>query len=238
MPVRLFDLRRQDLGHVGLVAMAEGVRLADLGDAAALPDGALRGDDEGVVAGVGRVVGRQDGGEVLDVVGCLRDEAAAGGHEGGVEGREAGVATEDAEDADALVRADRGALPVDGITRPRDGRGEADAVLRALHVVVHGLGDGDEIGARVVQDLRVAERVVAADGDEVVDAQAPRCSGARSGSGRSGPRPRASARRAPRPRCAGRAAFFILRGLVRELCSQVPPVRSMVRVVSRSRATR
>ena len=28
-------------------------------------------------------------------------------------------------------------------------------------------------------------------------------------------------------------SFFILEGLVRELCSQVPPVRSMVRVFSR-----
>ena len=52
MPVRALDLGRQDLGDVGLVPVAEGVGLADLLDRAALPDGALGGDDEGVVAGV------------------------------------------------------------------------------------------------------------------------------------------------------------------------------------------
>ncbi len=110
-------------------------------------------------------------GEVLHVVAVLGDDAARRGREGRVQRGEAGVAAEDAEDADALMRADGAALAVDRVLGPGDGGGEADAVFGALDVVVHGLGHGDDVHAGVMQRAAVAQRVVAADGDEVVQPQ-------------------------------------------------------------------
>src|SRR5918996_1669674 len=56
------------------------------------------------------------------------------------------------------------------LDRARDAGAEADAVVRAVDVVVHRLGDGDDVHAFVVQTLGVAERVVAPDRDQDVDA--------------------------------------------------------------------
>ena len=91
---------------------------------------------------------------MVEVEGRLGDEAAGRCHVGRVERGEAAVAAEDPEDPDALVRPERRALPVDGLLGAGDGGREADAVLGALDVVVHGLGDGDERHAVVVQRLR------------------------------------------------------------------------------------
>ncbi len=169
MPVRQPELLRQGLADVGLVAVAERVGLADVGHLGALPDRPLGGDDEGVVAGVGRVVGGQQAGQRVEVVRHLGDDAARRRHVGRVQGGEAGVAPEDPEDADALVRAEGRALAVDGLLGPGDGRREADAVLGPLDVVVHRLGDGHQRHAGVGQDLRVRQGVVATDGHQDVD---------------------------------------------------------------------
>ena len=89
----------------------------------------------------------------------------------GVERRKSGIAAKDAENADALVRADSGALPLDGIAGAGDRGREADAVLGVADVVVHRLRDGDDLDAEFVELGRVTERVVAADGDQVFDAE-------------------------------------------------------------------
>src|SRR5664279_1887032 len=96
------------------------------------------------------------------------DQAAPRRDVGRVKGREARVAAEDAEDADPLVRAQRGPLAVDRILGSRDRRREADAVLGSLDVVVHRLGHGDELDAVVGKDLTEAQGIVAAYRDEVV----------------------------------------------------------------------
>ena len=62
MPGPLAELGRQRLADVRLVAMAERVGAADVGHLRALPDRALGGDDEGVVARVRGVVGGQQRG--------------------------------------------------------------------------------------------------------------------------------------------------------------------------------
>ena len=102
----------------------------------------------------------------------LGDDAADRGDVRGVERGEAGVAPEDAEDADPLVRADRGALPLDRVDGAGDRGREADAVLGVADVVVHRLRDRDHLRAEVVQPRRVGEGVVAADGEEVVEPRA------------------------------------------------------------------
>ncbi len=171
MPGPLAQLGRQRLADVGLVPVAEGVSVAHIGHLRPAPDGSFGGDDERVVARVGGVIGGQQRGQRIQVVGRLRDHAACRGHVRGVQRREPGVAAEDPEHADALVAAERRPLPVDGLLGPGDRRREADAVLGALHVVVHRLRDRQQRDPGVDQDLRVRQRVVTADRDQDVDAQ-------------------------------------------------------------------
>src|SRR5688500_11344967 len=109
--------------------MTERVRRPVLGDRAALPYSALRGDDERVPRRIVSLVFDQDLDEAIQVERRFGYEAARRGHVGRVQCAEPGVASEDAEDADALVRAERRALPVDELLGARDRSGEADAVL-------------------------------------------------------------------------------------------------------------
>src|SRR6202022_1873806 len=85
--------------------------------------------------------------------------------------RKSGIAAKNAENANSLVRADSGALPLDGIAGSGDRGREADAVLGVADVVVHRLRDGDDLDAEVVELGRITERVIAADGDQVFDAE-------------------------------------------------------------------
>ena len=137
----------------------------------ALPGGALGEDDEHVVAGVLALLVQQQRDQLVEVDLVLGDDAAVRGDVRGVERGEAGVAPEDAEDADALVRADGGALAIDGGGGAGDGRGEADAVLGGPHVVVHRLGNADDLHAAATELGGRLEGAVAADGDERVDLQ-------------------------------------------------------------------
>src|SRR6266404_6348703 len=69
------------------------------------------------------------------------------------------------------MRADSSTLPLDGIAGAGDRGREADAVFGVSDVVVHCLRDSDDPDAELVELGRVAERVVAADGDQVFDAE-------------------------------------------------------------------
>ena len=66
------------------------------------------------------------------------------------------------------MRTYRGALALDGVHGARDGGREADAVLGIPHIVVHGFRHGDHLHSVPVELRRVAERVVSADGDQIV----------------------------------------------------------------------
>jgi hypothetical protein len=165
------DLGCEVVADVGLLLVAVGVGFAVVADLVAFPLGAFAEDDERVVRGVGALVVDQEFDQLVEVHLVLGDDAADGGDVGGVEGRVAGIAAEDAEDADALVGADGGALALDGAFGAGDGGGEADAVFGVLHVVIHRLGDGDDLDAFLVEACGVAEGVVAADGDNVVGAE-------------------------------------------------------------------
>jgi hypothetical protein len=137
----------------------------------ALPLGAFGEDDQGVVGGVALLVVDEQGDELIEIDFVLGDGAADVGDVGGIERGEAGIAAEDAEDADALVGADGGALAVDGAFGAGDGGGETDAVLGVADIVVHGLGDGDDLDAFLVEAGGVGEGIVATDGDDVVGAE-------------------------------------------------------------------
>ena len=213
--------------------MPEGVGLADVGHLRALPDRALGGDDEGVVARVG-LRGRRRG--------AGASASRSYGASGMTQRPEVTYAVYSAENPasrpkirNTPIRScepERRPLAVDRLLRPGDRRREPDAVLRALDVVVHGLGDRHERDALVDEHLRVRERVVAPDRHEEVDAERREMvederrqvvDALDVGLRDSGP---GTCRRARR----GRPAARIFRGFVREVCRIVPPVRSMVRV--------
>ena len=151
--------------------MPEGVRLSVFLDGVAFPLGPLGKNGQGVVAGVVALVGDQQVDQLLEVHLVLGDAAAHAGDVGGVQRCVSGVAAEHAEQADAFVRPDRGALPLDGVHGAGDGGREPDAVLGVSHVVVHGLGHGDHMHALAVEFGRVAQRVVAADGHQVIQGE-------------------------------------------------------------------
>ena len=111
-------------------------------------------------------------GQAVDVEFVFGDDAAVGGAcHGGEHGGETGVAAENLQDQEALVRAGGGAQAVRQLDGAGDAGAEADAVIRAGHVVIHGLGDGDHLETLVVQAHTQAERVIAADRDQVINAQ-------------------------------------------------------------------
>src|SRR5258708_26362076 len=89
-------------------------------------------------------VGRQNFCDAVDVERIFRNEAARGGYVGSVERGETGVASENAKDADAFMRAEGGALAGNKFFGASDGSGKADAVFGALNVVVHRFGNGDD----------------------------------------------------------------------------------------------
>ena len=170
----------------------------------ALPDRALRRDDDRVVARAQSMVLGQQRGQGIDVVRRLGDHAPGRRHVRREQRREARVAPEDPEHADALMAAERRPLPIDELLRPGDRRREADAVLGARDVVVHRLRDRDEWDAVVDQHARERQRVVAADGHQRIDARGRRGARARPRSGRTGPRRCGSARPSPVDSHAGR----------------------------------
>jgi hypothetical protein len=69
------------------------------------------------------------------------------------------------------MRTDRGALAVDGVGGARYGGRKADAVFGVADIVVHRLRNADHLDALLVEMRGVAQRVVAADGDQVIDLQ-------------------------------------------------------------------
>src|SRR5229473_8487962 len=162
----------EGLADVRLFTMTVGIGFAVFLHGAFLPNGAFGNDDESVVAGVVALVFGKKFCDAVDVERIFGNEATRGGDVGGVQRGEAGIAAEDAEDADAFVRAKGSALAGDEFFRACDGGGEANTVFRALDIVVHGFGNGDDGHARSGESGGEAEGVVAADGDEAGDAEA------------------------------------------------------------------
>src|SRR5437660_672491 len=152
-------------------AVTVGVRFAVFLQLVALPLGALAEHDQRVVAWIGALLLKEQLDQLVEVYLVLGYDAPYRGGVRGVERRKSGIAAKDAENADSLVRTDGGALSLDGVAGAGDRGREADAVLGVADVVVHRLRDGDDLDTEVVELGCVTERVVAADGDQMFDAE-------------------------------------------------------------------
>src|SRR5438046_1287627 len=125
-----------------------------------------------VLAGILAAIGNQQFGEAFDIEFEFGNHAAIGrACHGGKHGGEAGVAAEDFQHHEPLVGAGGGAQAIHHLNRARDASAEADAIVGARNVVVHGLGNADDFEAFFVQTNAVAQCVVAADGNERVNSQ-------------------------------------------------------------------
>jgi hypothetical protein len=125
-----------------------------------------------VAAGIfGPVIDKQLG-EALDIELVLGNDATVGstGH-GREHGGIAGVTAEHFDDHETLVRTGGGAEVIDKLKSAGDACAEADTVVSAGDVVVHGLGNGDDFESFFMEPDAVTECVIAADGDERVYAQ-------------------------------------------------------------------
>ena len=151
------------LGAAALLLAQDGVRVAD---------GALgHGDDAEVAAGAAALLERL--GDLLDVVGYLgyQDDVRARGY-ARVEREPAGVAAHELDEEDAGVAARGGVDVVYDVRADVHGALEAEGGVRAVDVVVYGLGQGDDVHAGVGEELRALLRAVAAHDDQAVEVEA------------------------------------------------------------------
>src|SRR5208283_1094068 len=126
----------------------------------------------GIVAGIFLAVRNQKLCEPLDIELMFRDHAAVRGPgHGWKHGGETSITSENFEDQEAFVGAGAGTQAVGHGNGASDAGAEADAVVGTGNIIVHGLGNGDDLHAFLIKANAVAQRVIAANRDQVVDSQ-------------------------------------------------------------------
>ena len=159
-----------DAADAAEFAVAVGVGFAAFDRAAADDAGAFRDGHHGVVARVVAPIGSQQVVQFLALERHLGDDSAIdAGEVRGQQARFAGVASEQLDDEEALVRSSSGTEIVDEHDRSCDGCGEAEAVVRAEDVVVHCFWDGDQRNAFAVKTPRECQSAVAAESHQAVE---------------------------------------------------------------------
>ncbi len=125
--------------------MPKGVTISLERHLASLEDRTLGDRHHGVPARVGGSVGHEQAGQSIDIHGNFGDGGAV--HPGEVrrdQRRLSAVPAEQLDDGDAFMGCCARPQVVNRLETPRHGGRESDAVVRAIDVVVHGLGDGDD----------------------------------------------------------------------------------------------
>src|SRR5260370_36992747 len=109
---------------------------------------------------------------MVDIELIFRNHAAIRGPgHGRKHSGETRVAAKDFNDHETLVGTSGSAETVDHLNRACDAGAETDAIVSAGGGVVHGLGNANDFEPFLVKANAIAQRVVAADGDERVDAE-------------------------------------------------------------------
>src|SRR5229473_7768163 len=142
------------------------IHLTELANFLLLPHRAFRYDNERVIARIISFVFGQKSGDPVQFKRVFGDQASGRCYVGGIEGREAGVAAKDSEDADALVGAKSSPLPCYQLLSTSDGRRKPNAVFRALDVVVHRLRHSNQRHSFGGEHRRETKRIVATDYDQ------------------------------------------------------------------------
>ena len=154
------------------LAVAKGVRAAALHHVGALESRAFGDDNHGVMAGVARAVDHHELGETADVERHLADQRpVSAGEEARDQRGLAAVAAEQLDHRDPLMAAGRRPQRMDELDAAAHGGREADAVVGAVDVIVHGLGDRHHRHAFFMEPRRIGQRVVAADRHQRVDTE-------------------------------------------------------------------
>ena len=169
----VFDFFSDDIADAAKLFVAVGVRgFAFKNHFAAFEHCALGDQDSGVVAGIFVAVRDEPFSEIVDVEFMFWNHAAmsGSGHSGKHSG-EAGVATKNFQHEEALMRAGGSAQIVCQLNGARDAGAEADAIVGAGNVIVHGFGNGHDFETFLMQANAVTERVIAADRHHVIDAE-------------------------------------------------------------------
>src|SRR5579864_2471768 len=170
-PCGALDFTTQVFGDAHLLAMSECIGFAVFFYRVTLPLRTLRKDDERIIAWVVALVLDEQLDQVLQIDLVFGNATTHGCDVGRVECGVAGIASEYAKDANALVRPDRGPLPVDGVHSPRNRRRKTDAVFGVANIVVHSLWNREHLHALAIQFRSVTESIVTTDGDQVLETQ-------------------------------------------------------------------
>src|SRR5579864_6409749 len=170
-PCGALDFITQVFGDAHLLAMSECISFAVLLYRVTLPLRPLRKDDERIIAWVVALVLDEQLDQVLQIDLVFGYATTHGCDVGCVERGVAGIASEYAKDANALMRPYRGPLPVDGVHSPRNRRRKTDAVFGVANIVVHSLRDREHLHALAIKFGSVTESIVTADGDQVLKTQ-------------------------------------------------------------------
>ena len=172
-PVRASISFGDDAADAAEADVPEGVALVGLDDQVAIDRAGALGDHHDGGGHVAPVVGEQALGHIGHVEGFLGNQDLGGAAGDAGVGRDpAGLAAHHLDDHDAVVGLAGRAQAVDGLGGGLHGSVEAKGELGDGEVVVDGLGDADDGGALGGEPAGNGQRVVAADGDEGVDALA------------------------------------------------------------------
>ena len=170
---KFLDAASHQVADAAQLGMTIGIRGAVCKDhLAALEHCAFRDQHHRVAAGVVIAVIDHQFGQLFDVELAFRDNAAVrrAGH-GRQHGRKTGITPENLQDHEALVRAGNGAQAVGQGDGAGNTGAEADAIIGARHIVIHRFWDGNDLEALLVKANAVAERVIPADGYQVINPQ-------------------------------------------------------------------
>src|SRR3984957_19239720 len=146
--------------------MAVSVSLSQLINLAFFPHCAFGYDDERIVARIIFLVFHQKRADACEIKWVFRNQTASGRYIGGVQSGKTGIAPKDAENPDALMRTQSRSLPGDRFLGARDRSGESNAILGAVNVVIHRLGNANHRKSGARKHRREAKSVVPSDSDQ------------------------------------------------------------------------